>query len=199
MKQTLTVPRLARAIHAEWRRTRERDGWRFGPPDVAAKTSPYLKPLAAFTELEWRRERWLALTDLLAIAAHAPGRLAAVEIPTAAVARLQCESTVWDIDAVAGRAHAAWAAINQALGVADQRARLSFDDLDEDAKRRSRTNVACDIAAIAALTASYAPAPLHVAVCPDMSQDAALGAAVLAAAANAQRPHALMAASPASR
>lgn len=199
MRQTLTVPQLVRAVHGEWRRVRERDGWRLGPPNVAAKTSPYLKPIEAFNDLEWRRERWLALTDLLAIVAHAPASLAAIEVPAAMVTRLQCETTVWDIDAIAGRAHAAWAAINQALGIADPRAQLPFLELNEDAKRRSRDNVACDIAAIAGLAKAFRSAPLHVAVCPDMSADETLGAEVLFSVAARCVESALTAKSPANR
>jgi hypothetical protein len=188
VRQELAVPELARAVHAQWRSARERDGWRFGPPDVAAKTSPYLKPIEAFDELEWRRERWLALTDLLAIAAHAPARLTAIEIPTTMVSRLQCERTAWDIEAIAGRAHSAWAAINQALGIADLRARLPFHDLNEDAKRRSRANVACDIAAIAALTQSYACARLRVHACTDMIADKHMCSMVLGALGSVDPP-----------
>lgn len=187
MTQTLTVPQLARAIHAEWRSARERDGWGLGPPDAGAKTSPYLKPIEAFSALEWRRERWLALTDLLAIAAYAPTRLTPLEIPAAGVARLRSTGVVAQIDAIAQRTHAAWATINGALGVADRRTALSFDQLDDDAKARSRANVACDIAAIGALTQSYAAAPLRIIVCSDMRADVAIKSAVLAAIASAPR------------
>jgi hypothetical protein len=189
VNQAITVPELARAIHTEWRSVRERDGWRLGPPDVVGRTSPYLKSIDAFSDLEWRRERWLALTDLLAIAAHSPAGLDTVEFPLSTVSRLQAPQRSHDINAIARRTHAAWVTINRMLGIADANASRPFDTLDDRAKNRSRANVACDIAAIAALTRDLALAPLRIVACPDMIADKLVGTAVLAAVAatNAQR------------
>lgn len=161
---SLTVDALARQIHGVWRRTREREGWRLGAADVHAKTSPYLKPLSAFSDQEWRRERWLALADLLTIADSPQRDLSALSIDGEALRAPSLD------DAMAARVHHAWGAINLYLGV--ERDYADFAALSPAAQALCRANVACDIEAIAALELSGATITVHA--CADMHADADL-------------------------
>ncbi len=169
----LPVAVLATRIHTVWRSRRERDGWRFGPHDARARTSPYLKPLDRFSRAEWRRERWLALTDLLAIADEPQCDIARIALSAAAVRRLRADFAAADIDAIAVRIHGAWRRINTALGFSDVRTGLSFDDLSPEARALTRANVMCDIDAIRSLIEGRT-GPLRIAPCPDMAEHGGL-------------------------
>ncbi len=177
---TLTVVALAQRIHAEWRSARATDGWRLGAADAQAKTSPYLKPLVDFTPLEWRRERWLALTDLLTITGVKPRALASLRIEPAALRRVAQPFPPDNLDSVAMRVHQAWRVINRHFGFADPRADHPFADLAPAAQARCRANVVCDIEAIASLARELHPGKIiSITVCEDMHADAALLAAAI--------------------
>ena len=174
MTATIAVADLARAIHSEWSQARKREGWRLGPADADARMSPFLKPLDEFSSLEWRRERWLALTDIIAIAGCRPASLDSLRIAWASL-----HAAHHEIDVIGRRAHAAWAAINQALGFLDTRAGIAFDDLDQPAKARCRSNIACDIEAVRKLTAPLAKRTISICLCADMRTDTPMAEAVL--------------------
>lgn len=178
MTAAIAIADLARAIHSEWCKARKREGWRSGPADVHARTSPYLKPLNEFSSLEWRRERWLALTDIIAIADCRPSSLDSLRIAGASLNPVPDE-----IDAIGRRAHAAWAAINHELGFLDVRVGIAFDDLDQAAKERCRSNIACDIEAVRKLTTPFANDTISIRLCADMRTDTPMADAVLNAMA----------------
>lgn len=176
MNATIAVADLARAVHSEWSKARKREGWRLGPADGDARTSPFLKSLDEFSSLEWRRERWLALADIVAIAGCRPASLDSLRIERASL-----HSPHDEIDAIGRRAHAAWAAINSRLGFSDARAEIAFDDLDQASKARCRGNIACDIVAVGKLTAPLVDETISIRLCADMRTETTMADAVLSA------------------
>jgi len=169
----LHVSALAAQIHSVWTRHRAQSGWALGPSDPNARTSPYLKPVNRFSPAEWRRERWLALTDLLAIADEPQIDLARMTLSASAVTRLQRPFNEDDVGAIAQRTHRHCRPNKVAFGYADPPTPRSFGQLDARARALACANVRCDISAIKALV-DRRVGPLDVVACADMAEHAAL-------------------------
>jgi hypothetical protein len=150
---TMTVDELARAVHAAWSASRLAAGWVCGAVGEGPRRSPYLKPYDHFTSVERRRDRLLALGDLLVIGR---GRLRGLSIDTETpVLRARTLSLLADPPApaahlaTASAVHAHWRRVNRALGTHtdDPRLRCSFRQLTEADQALALENVTADAAA----------------------------------------------------
>ncbi len=145
---------VSREIHRRWFARRVASGWRLGAPDIRDRTSPYLKPLDAFTAQERLRETWLCRGDLLAI----KSALCAESIdpdPSLLHSELQArqDDRAFHLK-VATIAHDHWRAINDHLGRnADQsddiRLATPYEYMNAQDQALTLDNVAVDLEALA--------------------------------------------------
>jgi hypothetical protein len=161
------VESLAFEVHACWLRHRQSEGWMLGPPYLAQKSSPYLKPLAQFSSYELDREVQLALNDLRGIAkaigtldrSDAVPRTLKAQTASGVLHSLRLNNGF--VEKAAINIHEGWRNANRKLrmNLTDIRLNQPFHQLSTENRRITMANVQADIEAIAKLIDKFDNSP----------------------------------------